>query len=295
MGWNRVVNSREARQVTTMHPSLRGGVLRNLSGSFAAVMSSAAKWEAEARAWDASHGSSGDEKDALRDIAPVLTAMIGDLVRIYGVRRDFSETEPPCWSPRYESYIHSAMPMYRVTEVISFKGQSVPMGPEVVDETDIVARLTGRPFIGYAFDMDDVDEVLDRVQKRGKAEVFNAQRNSIMSLEKQPPRAATDLEMFSGLVYLTAREYLDAKPGQMITPLSIRIHPMLDGDPERAAAIEQENTVLQFEREQEYEVIQRARDASRGRRAASDAAVGIMPKPRKPSAAERRKMAARSK
>jgi len=281
--------------VTSLHPTIRGTVLSNLSAAFAGVMSAAAKWEAEARAWDTKYGVSGDEKDALRDIAPILTAMIGDLVRIYGVRRDYSESEPPCWSPRYESYIHSAMPMYRVTEVILFKGQSVPMGPDVVDETDIVARLTGRPFIGYNFDMDDVDEVLERVQKRGKAEVLNAQRTSIMSLEKQPPRAATDLEMFSGLVYLTAREYLDPKPGHSVVPLSARIGTMLSGDPARSAAIDEENTILQFEREKEYEVIQRARDASRSRRAAADEAVGITQKPRKPSAAERRKMATRQK
>ena len=290
VGWNQALNSREVAALSSTPPDRRIEIIKDLGRAFAAVMAAAAKWETEAAARNVRFGIE-EEPDALRSAGPVIARMTADLARVLGIRQDFSGDEPPCWSPRYESYIHSAMPMYKITEVIQFKGQSVTLPEELNDETEIVAKLSGRPTIGYTMNMDEIDDVLHRVKTRGRTQVLNKDNTAIMALVRSTPRAATDIELFSGMVYLTAREHIDAKPGQQVTTLTTRIWPLLHGDPALSEEIAEEQRVQEFEREQEYRAIAMAKDATFARRSAVAEERGLGQRERRPSAAERRRMA----
>lgn len=298
VGWNSTMRSREAQGVTTAPPEVRASVLRKLSNAFDAAVTAAVRWQKQAEQEDSTYGIEDQNRDALRTMGRTLEAMVSDLSSLYGVQPVFREDEPPCWSPRYESYIHGAMPMYSVQEMLAANQSMVQLPPYKASEAEITEKLSTRPALGYDFSDDEIEDFLAGVQRSGQGAIASRNNRGGMVLTKELPRAATDLEMLGGLVYLTARGIAEsARNGsrQGKPTLVSTLSGFLTPDPALSEQIREERDAIKLETEKEREAIERAFTASRARREAGIAALGLPQKPRRLSAADRRKIAARTK
>jgi hypothetical protein len=299
LGWDSAMKDPLVTRVSSAPQPDRDRLLRKFSAAFNEVIAAADAWANDVQQRAEMYGLGSGRPDVMMALGPNLVGIVRDLIRVYGVMPNYRHAAPPCWSDRYESYIHSAVPMYAlsVVRVDRTAPSDLQTFPErTISEGELEHLLQRMPKFGFSMSDDEAEARIEKINKLGTDRVVGAVGNivTVYTVKRLGVKEPNRQEQFISLIYNTAAANVmwdgrGGRPPTLYTALSAFFSPSQAED--EAVALEQQ--VVRESQMREREAVSRAYDAKEIRKAvleaASDAELGITTvKTRRPVAAERR-------
>jgi hypothetical protein len=300
LGWGAVMKDPTVRRVSTALPADRDRLLLKFSAAFNEVMRAAIEWANDVQKRSSAYGLGSDRPDVMAALGPHLVIIVRELIGVYGVMPTYRHAAPPCWSDRYESYIHGAVPMYslalmRVDKTDPAGRQTLP--ERTISEGELQHLLQEMPHLGFSMNDDEAEARIEKISKGGTDHVIGTVGNivTVYSVTRLGAREPNRQEQFISLIYNTAATTVmwsgrGAYPPTLYDALRKFFSPSQAEDD--AVALEQQ--IVRESEMRERDAVSRAYDARKVRSdvlgSQRDAELGLEgSKPKRPVAAERRK------
>ena len=300
LGWGAVMKDPTVRRVSTASPADRDRLLLKFSAAFSEVLRAAIEWANDVQQRNSRYGLGSDRPDVMAALGPHLVIIVRDLIGVYGVMPTYRHAAPPCWSDRYESYIHSAVPMYSLT--LMRVDKTAPAGrqtlPErTISEGELQHLLQEMPHLGFSMDDDEAEARIEKIGKVGTDHVIGTVGNmvTVYTVTRLGVKEPNRQEQFISLIYNTAAAAV-AWNGRGVHPPTLYDALRRFFSPSQAEddAVALEQQIIRESEMRERDAVKRAYDAREVRsdvlESQLDAELGREGgKPKRPVAAERRK------